>query len=109
VDLPSFIRPHPSESRAGGLALSAALLALPALVAGHARAGAILLAAAVVAAAVFVERRTTQASSRARELPARPLSLVPPLSRSPTAHATPQARWEMVERDGQRSLSMRWS
>ena len=83
MDLPSFIRPHPSESRAGGLALSAALLALPALVAGHARAGAILLAASVVAAAVFVERRTTQASSRARELPARPLSLVPPLSRTP--------------------------
>ncbi|HZW88835.1 MAG TPA: hypothetical protein VFF12_07130 [Myxococcaceae bacterium] len=108
MNLPSFILPHPSESRAGGLALSAALLALPALVAGHARAGVVLLAASVVAAAVFVERRT-HASSRAREVPSRSLSLVPSPSRSSKPHPAPQARWEMVERDGQRSLSMRWS
>jgi len=108
VELPSFMLPHPSESRAGGLALSSALFAIPALVAGHARAGVILLAASVVAAAVFVERRT-HASSRARELPARSLTLVPSPSRSRKAPNAPQARWEMVERDGQRSLSMRWS
>ena len=108
MDLPSFILPHPSESRAGGIALSSVLLALPALVAGHARAGVILLAASVVAAAVFLERRT-HASSRAVERTARPLSLVPSPSRSRPAHAGPRARWEVVERDGRRSLSMRWS
>ena len=107
MDLPSFIVPHPSESRAGGIALSIALLAVPALVAGHARAAVILLAASVVARAVFLERRT-QASTRARELPARPLTLVPSSSRRPE-HTGPRARWEVVERDGQRSLSMRWS
>ncbi len=105
MNLPSFILPHPSESRAGGIALSTALLALPALVAGHAHAGVILLAASVVATAVFVERRT-QAPTPARELPARTLSLVP--SACP-ARTIPRARWEVVERDGQRSLSMRWS
>lgn len=108
MELPSFIVPHPSESRAGGLALSAALLAVPALVAGHARAGVVLLAASVVAAAVFVERRT-HAASRARELTSRSLSLVPSPSRSTKPHPALHARWEMVERDGQRSLSMRWS
>src|SRR5262249_47182233 len=105
VNLPSFILPHASESRAGGFALSTALLALPVLVAGHARAGIVLLAASAVAAAVFVERRT-QAPSRSRQLSARSLSLVP--SARP-ARTTPKARWEVVERDGQRSLSMRWS
>ena len=105
MNLPSFILPHPSESRAGGIALSTALLAIPALVGGQARAGAILLAASAIAAAVFVERRT-HAPARARELPARTLSVVP--SARP-ARTTPRARWEVVERDGQRSLSMRWS
>ena len=105
MHLPSFILPHPSESRVGGFALSTALLAIPALVAGQAHAGAILLAASAIAAAVFVERRS-HAPSRSRELPARTLSLVP--SASP-ARTTPRARWEVVERDGQRSLSMRWS
>ena len=105
MNLPSYLLPHPTESRAGGIALSTALLAFPALVAGHARAGIVLLAASVVAAAVFVERRT-QAPTRSRELPARNLSLVP--SARP-ARTTPKARWEVVERDGQRSLSMRWS
>jgi len=96
VNLPSFILPRPSESRAGGIALSTALLAIPALVAGQARAGVILLAASAIAAAVFVERRTHAPT----------LSLVP--SARP-ARTTPRARWEVVERDGQRSLSMRWS
>ena len=107
MGLPSFILPHPSESRAGGIALSSALLAFPALVAGHARASVILLAASVVATAVFLERRT-HAPARTGEFTARPLSLVPSSSRRP-AHPGPRARWEVVERDGQRSLSMRWS
>ena len=105
MNLPSFILPRPSESRAGGIALSTAVLAIPALVAGQARAGVILLAASAIAAAVFVERRT-HAPTRSRALPARTLSLVP--SARP-ARTTPRARWEVVERDGQRSLSMRWS
>ena len=108
MDLPSFLVPHSSESRVGGIALSTALLALPALVAGHARAGAILLAVSAVAAAVFVERRA-HAPTRARQLPARPLSLVTPPAGTRRVHTGPQLRWEMVERDGQRSLSMRWS
>jgi hypothetical protein len=105
VNLPSFLLPHASESRAGGFALSTVLLAIPALVAGQARAGAILLAASAIAAAVFVERRT-HSPSRSRALPARTLSVVP--SARP-ARPMPRARWEVVERDGQRSLSMRWS
>ena len=108
MDLPSFILPHASESRAGGIALSSVLLALPALVAGQARAGVILLAASVVATAVFLERRT-HASTRTGELTVRPVSLVPSPSRSRPARARPRARWEVVERDGQRSLSIRWS
>jgi hypothetical protein len=107
VNLPSFILPHPSESRAGGFALSTALLALPALVAGNARAGGVLLALSVVATAVFLERRT-QRSVHAREVP-RTLSLVPSAPARRAGHPTPCARWELVERDGRRSLSMRWS
>jgi hypothetical protein len=108
VNLPSFFLPRASERRTGGIALSSALLAVPALAAGHARAGVILIAASVVAAAVFLERRS-QAGASARALPTRALTLVPPSSRSRPARAAPQARWEVVERDGQRSLSMRWS
>jgi hypothetical protein len=108
VDLPAFLLSRPSASRIGGIALSSALLAVPVLVAGHARAGVMLVAASVVAAAVLLERRT-HAPARVRELTARPLSLVPPPSASPRTFAGPRARWELVERDGQRSLSMRWS
>jgi len=108
VNLPSFILPHPSESRAGGLALSTALLAIPALVAGNARAGGVLLALSVVATAVFLERRT-QASAVSRELAARPLTVASSAPARRGGQLAPRARWEMVERDGQRSLSMRWS
>lgn len=108
VDLPSFLLSRLSESRTGGIALSSAVLAVPALVAGHSRAGVALLAASVVAAAVFLERRA-HASLRDRELTARPLSLVPSPAVSRRTVAGPQARWEVVERDGRRSLSMRWS
>jgi len=105
VDLSSFL-PRASEHRTGGIALSSALLAVPALVAGHPRAGVILVAASVVAA-VFFERRSHSGAS-SRTLPTRALTVVPPLSRSRPAHAAPQARWEIVEHDGKRSLSMRW-
>ena len=108
VDLPAFLLSRASESRTGGIALSTALLAVPVLVAGHARAGVILLAASVVAAAVFLERRA-HAPARVREPTARPLNLVPSPSGSSRTVAGPRARWELVERDGRRSLSMRWS
>jgi hypothetical protein len=108
VDLPAFLLSRPSASRIGAIALSSALLAVPVLVAGHARAGVTLVAASVVAAAVLLERRT-HAPARVRELTAAPLSLVPSPSGSPRTFAGPRARWELVERDGQRSLSMRWS
>jgi len=108
VNLPSFILPHPSESRAGGFALSTALLALPALVAGNARAGGVLLALSVVATAVFLERRT-HARAGVRELAVRPLGLVSSVPPRRSGNPAPCARWELVERDGRRSLSMRWS
>jgi len=107
VDLPSFLLSRLSESRTGGFAVSSALLAVPALVGGHARAGAALLAASAVAAVVFLERRT-QGSASVRELGASRLTLVPSLSVSRRPVAVPRARWELVERDGRRALSMRW-
>ena len=108
MDLPSFLLQRLSESRTGGIAVSSAVLAVPALVAGHAGAGVALLAASVVAAAVFLERRA-HAPVRVRARGARPLSLVPSPVASRRTVAGPQARWEVVERDGRRSLSMRWS
>ena len=107
MELPSVLS-HATEPRARGIALSSALLAAPVLLAGYPRAGAVLLAAAAVAAAVFVERRA-QVAPRSLERSSRGLTLVslPPPSRR--AHPAPQARWEIVERDGKRSLSMRWS
>ena len=107
MDLPSFLLSRISESRTGRFAVSSALLAVPALVGGHARAGAVLLAASAVAAAVFLERRT-QASGGVRELGASRLALVPSPSAGRRPLAVPRARWELIERDGRRSLSMRW-
>jgi len=107
VDLPSFLLSRLSEARTGGFAVSSALLALPAIVGGHARAGAVLLAASAVAAAVFLERRT-QAPAGVRALGASRLALLPSPSVGRRPPAGPQARWELVERDGRRSLSMRW-
>ena len=106
MDLPSPLS-HASEPRGRGIALSSALLAVPALAAFH-PSGAILLAAAVVATAIFVERRA-HVAPRHLELHGRGLTLVPRPARTRPAHAAPQARWELVERDGRRSLSMRWS
>jgi len=108
VDLSAVVLSRISEPRGVGVALSSALLAVPALVAGHPRAGALLLAVSAITAAVLLERRAHSAP-HAREDSR--LSLVPVSAvreRRPT-QGCPQARWELVERDGQRSLSMRWS
>lgn len=107
MDLASLLLSRLSESRTGGFAVSSALLAVPALVGGHAGAGAVLLAASAVAAAVFLERRT-QGSPGIRAHAASRLALVPSPSASRRPRAVPRAHWELVERDGRRSLSMRW-
>ena len=108
MDLSAVVLSRITEPRTGGVALSSALLAVPALIAGHPRAGALLLAISAITAAVLLERRA-HAVPRARE--ASRLSLVSsaPVRERRPAHVGPQARWEVVERDGQRSLSMRWS
>jgi hypothetical protein len=108
VDLSAVVLSRLTEPRTGGVALSSALLAVPALIAGHPRAGALLLAISAITAAVLLERRV-HAAPQARE--ASRLSLVSsaPSREHRPAHGGPQARWEVVERDGQRSLSMRWS
>ncbi|HET9299588.1 MAG TPA: hypothetical protein VFO11_06555 [Candidatus Polarisedimenticolaceae bacterium] len=108
MDLPSILLSRASEPRTGGIALSSALLAVPALVAGHPGAGVVLLAFSLIAGAAFLEWRT-RAAPPSRELPRLGVALVPVPSRSRPAHAAPRARWELVERDGRRSLSMRWS
>jgi hypothetical protein len=108
VDLPAVIFSRLSEPRTGGVALSSALLAVPALIAGHPRAGALLLAISAITVVVLLERRA-HAMPHTRE--ASRLSLVssPPIHERRPTHVGPQVRWEVVERDGQRSLSMRWS
>jgi hypothetical protein len=104
VDLPSSLS-YSSEPRAGGIALSSALLAVPVVAAFH-LPGGILLAAAVLATTLVVERRAHLAlrsleRSRGPTLARRPARTHPP-------HVAPHVHWEVVERDGRRSLSMRW-
>jgi hypothetical protein len=108
VDLSAAIFSRLSEPRTGGVALSSALLAVPALIAGHPRAGALLLAVSAITAAVFLERRA-HAAPHAREVSRLSLVSSPPIRERRPSQVGPQARWEVVERDGQRSLSMRWS
>jgi hypothetical protein len=108
VDLPAAIFSRLSEPRSGGVALSSALLAVPVLIAGHPRAGALLLAVSAITAVALLERRA-HAAPHAREVPRLSLVSSPPTRERRPAHVGPQARWEVVERDGQRSLSMRWS
>jgi hypothetical protein len=105
LDLPS--RSSSSQPRAGGIALSSALLAVPAVAAFH-LPGGILLAAAVLATALVFERRA-QVAQRSLEPSRRGLTLVRRPARTHPAHVPPRAHWEIVERDGRRSLSMHWS
>lgn len=96
-----------SEARHGGVALSSLLLAAPVLLVARAGAGAILFAVSFVAVAAVLEGRT-RVGARRRELTGSGLSLVAAPPRSRAAPVVPRATWELVERDGQRSLSMRW-
>jgi hypothetical protein len=108
VDLSAVILSRFTEPRGAGVALSSALLAVPALVAGHPRAGALLLAVSAITAAVLLERRA-HAVPHAREASRLSLVSATPVRERRPAQGCPQARWELVERDGRRSLSMRWS
>src|SRR5678816_3982500 len=96
VDLPSIPVSHAS------VALSPAPLGVPALVAGHPAAGALLLAVSFVAAVVLLERRA-HAVPPTREIPRSGPVLVLVPSRARPSHPPPQARWELVERDGRRA------
>lgn len=93
-----------SESRTGGVVLSSVLLAVPALLVAHAGAGAILLVASLVLGTALLEGRT-RAAPGLREV----TRLAPVGARVRVTSAHVRARWEVVERDGRRSLSMRWS
>ena len=104
MDLPSFLS-YAAEPRGGGIALSSALMAVPAVAAFH-LPGGMLLAAAVVATTVFLEQRAHLADRRL-ELSRRGRP-APRTARSRPPHLPPQARWELVERDGRSSLTMRW-
>ncbi len=76
------------------------LLAVP-LVVTHPGAGAVLLAASLAGAVAFFEGRSRTVPREApRHAPA--LALV----RARSSRAS--ARWELVERDGRRSLELRW-
>lgn len=80
--------------------VSAALLAVP-LVVAHPGAAAVLLAASLAGAVAFLEGRSRMVPREApRHAPA--LALV----RARSAQAS--ARWELVERDGRQSLELRW-
>ncbi|HVP59145.1 MAG TPA: hypothetical protein VMT11_01145 [Myxococcaceae bacterium] len=108
MNLFSALVSNASDVRTGGVAVASALLATPALLVARAGPGAILLAVSFVAVAAVLEGRA-RAASRSREAPRVGLSVVSASSRSRRAAGAPRARWELVERDGQRSLSMRWS
>ncbi len=85
-----------------GAALGSALLALPALVAGHAGLTATFLAAMMIAGLAVLERsRQPVAPTR------RPTPSVPAL-RLVRGGAPVRARWEVVDRDGRRALVMHW-
>jgi len=102
VDLLSTFRSNASEARTRGVTLSV-LLAVPALIVAEAGRGAVLAAASLVVALALLELRP-RAPRRSMEM-AR-LAPAPVRTRPPAAH--PRARWELVERDGRRTLVMRW-
>jgi len=103
VDLLSTFRSNASEARTRGVTLSSVLLAVPALIVAEAGRGAVLAAASLVVALALLELRP-RAPRRSMEM-AR-LAPAPVRTRPPAAH--PRARWELVERDGRRTLVMRW-
>jgi len=104
MDLRSAFLPRTTAPRSGGVVLASAVLALPGLVVARPGAGMLLLALSLVAAAALLEGRR-RAPPSPREAPR--LALVATPARA--AGVRPSVRWEVVERDGHRGLSMRWS
>ena len=92
------------DVRPGGIALSSVLLAAPVLLIARPGAGVLLLAASFVGAVALLEGRRARSTSHRREATTPVSGLSRPLARSGRVYA----RWELVERDGQRSLVMRW-
>jgi len=90
-----------ASSPLAGVALSAAVIALPALFVVHGGVALVLLT--VVAGAVVLEARRP---SRVSGSSVRHLSGVPRPSLRPARG--PRPGWSVVERDGQRSLVMTW-
>ena len=103
VDPLSTFRSNASEARTRGVTLSSVLLAVPALIVAEAGPGAVLAAASLVVALALLELRP-RAPRRSMEMVR--LAPAPVRTRPPPAH--PRARWELVERDGRRTLVMRW-
>ena len=106
MDLLSLVS-NSSGRRTGGVAIASAVLAAPVLFVSQAGSGVFLFAAAVVAVAAAYEGRM-RVAGRTRDVPR--LTVVPPpaVFRPRSTGSQLRARWELVERDGQRSLSMRW-
>ena len=80
--------------------LSAALLAVP-LVVAHPGAAAVLLGASLLGAVVVLE-------GRSRTVPREAPRHAPDLALVRVHSARVSARWELVERDGRQSLELRW-
>jgi hypothetical protein len=80
--------------------VSAALLAVP-LVVAHPGSAAVLVGASLVGAVVFLEGRSRTVR---REAPRHAPALAVVRARSVPV----SARWELVERDGHRTLELRW-
>ncbi len=91
-----------SEPRTGGVALSSLLLAAPGLVVAHAGPSAVLVTATFVLAVALLEARPRWTS---RLQPVRRPAVV---ARVHPPVVPPRPHWEVVERDGTRTLSMRW-
>jgi len=103
VDLLSAFRSNASEARTRGVTLSSVLLVVPALIVAEAGPGAVLAAASLVVALALLELRPR---ARRRSMEMVRLAQAPVRTRPPAAH--PRASWELVERDGRRTLVMRW-
>jgi len=104
VGLRSAVVSSIPDVRRGGIALSSVLLAVPVLLVARPGAGVLLLAASFVGAVAVFEGRRARTASRRREVTTPVSGISRPLVHSGQACA----RWELVERDGQRSLVMRW-
>jgi len=103
LDLRSAFISLAPEHAGRGVTLSSMLLAAPVFLVGRPGAGVLLFAASFVTAVALLERRAS-ATPPLRDVSYDPASPSRPLVRTGQA----QGRWELAERDGSRSLVMRW-